>query len=308
MIKKIAIVGAGGRMGSWFSRYLSVKKGITLTLYDIHPFSVKYPANTTISTDIVNCVDRADLVIICVPISKMPHIIQECATKMKPGAILVEISSIKNRSYKELKRVPKHLKPLCIHPMFGPAARRVDLMKIILIPVRNEIYELRITKYLFPGAIISVVPDADTHDRFMSIILGLTYFTNLVFATFVSKQDYESLKEFAGTTFKIQSLLSTSILQEEPDLILGLLSQNPSVRKQVRKYLVEAKRLERLFSVHNESKMKFELEKLKSLYQERENTELSYNKIYRIISCLNKDNSNVRKTFERSHMKNVNPH
>jgi prephenate dehydrogenase len=97
-------------------------------------------------------------------------------------------------------------------------------MKIILIPVRNENYELRITKDLFRGAMVSVVPDAETHDRFTSIILGLTYFTNLVFATFVSKQDYESLKEFAGTTFKIQSLLSTSILQE-PDLILALLSQ-----------------------------------------------------------------------------------
>jgi IS4 transposase len=79
-------------------------------------------------------------------------------------------------------------------------------------------------------------------------------------------------------------------------LILALLSQNPPVRKQVRKYLVEAKRLERLFSVHNESKMKLELEKLKSLYQERENMELSYSQMYRIISYLNKGSS-VRKTF-----------
>ncbi|MFY9797592.1 MAG: prephenate dehydrogenase/arogenate dehydrogenase family protein, partial [Candidatus Nitrosopolaris sp.] len=282
MIKKIAIVGAGGRMGRWFSRYFSVRKGIALILYDIHAFSLKYSANTTISTDIVSCVDKADLVILCVPILKMPHIIQECGTKMKPGAILVEISSIKNRSYNELKRVPNHVKPLCIHPMFGPAAPSVDLMKIILIPVRNEINELRIVKDLFRGADIRVVPDAETHDRFMSIILGLTYFTNLVFATFVSKQDYESLRQFAGTTFKIQSLLSTSILQDEPDLILALLSQNPSVRKQIRKYLVEAKKLERLFSGHNEFKMKLTLEKLKSLYQERENMELSYTQMYRI--------------------------
>ncbi|MFY9869150.1 MAG: prephenate dehydrogenase/arogenate dehydrogenase family protein [Candidatus Nitrosopolaris sp.] len=296
MIKKIAIVGAGGRMGRWFSRYFSVRKGIALILYDIHAFSLKYSANTTISTDIVSCVDKADLVILCVPILKMPHIIQECGTKMKPGAILVEISSIKNRSYNELKRVPNHVKPLCIHPMFGPAAPSVDLMKIILIPVRNEINELRIVKDLFRGADIRVVPDAETHDRFMSIILGLTYFTNLVFATFVSKQDYESLRQFAGTTFKIQSLLSTSILQDEPDLILALLSQNPSVRKQIRKYLVEAKKLERLFSGHNEFKMKLTLEKLKSLYQERENMELSYTQMYRIISYLNKGNS-VLKTF-----------
>jgi prephenate dehydrogenase len=283
-------------MGRWFSRYFSVRKGIALILYDIHAFSLKYSANTTISTDIVSCVDKADLVILCVPILKMPHIIQECGTKMKPGAILVEISSIKNRSYNELKRVPNHVKPLCIHPMFGPAAPSVDLMKIILIPVRNEINELRIVKDLFRGADIRVVPDAETHDRFMSIILGLTYFTNLVFATFVSKQDYESLRQFAGTTFKIQSLLSTSILQDEPDLILALLSQNPSVRKQIRKYLVEAKKLERLFSGHNEFKMKLTLEKLKSLYQERENMELSYTQMYRIISYLNKGNS-VLKTF-----------
>ena len=216
--------------------------------------------------------------------------------KNETWAILVEISSIKNRSYNELKRVPNHVKPLCIHPMFGPATPSVDLMKIILIPVRNEINELRIVKDLFRGADIRVVPDAETHDRFMSIILGLTYFTNLVFATFVSKQDYESLRQFAGTTFKIQSLLSTSILQDEPDLILALLSQNPSVRKQIRKYLVEAKKLERLFSGHNEFKMKLTLEKLKSLYQERENMELSYTQMYRIISYLNKGNS-VLKTF-----------
>ncbi|HXP51398.1 MAG TPA: hypothetical protein VN922_15685, partial [Bacteroidia bacterium] len=100
-------------------------------------------------------------------------------------------------------------------------------------------------------------------------------------------------------TFKIQSLLSTSILQEEPDLILALLSHNPSARKQVRKYLVEAERLERLFSMHNESKMKFELEKLKSLYQELEDMKVSYSQMYRIISYLNK--GSVRKSHMNCH-------
>jgi prephenate dehydrogenase len=287
MLKKIAIVGAGGRMGSWFWRYF-VRKGMALTVYDINAFSLKYSANTTVCEDIVTCVDKADLVMICVPISKMPYMIQECVTKMKPGAILVEISSIKARSYRELRRVPNHVKPLCIHPMFGPAAPSINRMKIILIPVRNEIDELRIVKKLFYGAVIRIIPDAETHDTFMSVVLGLTYFANLVFATFVSKQDWQSLKQFSGTTFKIQSLLCTSILQDEPDLILALLSQNPKVRKQIRKYLVEAKKLEGLFSGRNEFRMKLTLEKLKSLYQERENMRLSYTQLYRIISYLNK--------------------
>jgi len=293
MIKKIAIIGAGGRMGTWFSKYFSLRKGTTLILYDINAYSLKGSTNTTVCEDLVHCVDRADLVMVCVPISEVPHIIQECATKMKPGAILVEISSIKNRSYKELKRVPNHVKPLCIHPMFGPAAPSLNLMKIILIPVRNATNELRILKELFEGSVVSIIHDAKTHDRIMSIILGLTYFTNLVFASFVSKQDYQSLKQFSGTTFRIQSLLCTSILLDEPDLILALLSQNSTVQKQIRKYLFEAKKLERLLSGHNQFRMKLTLEKLKSFYQEQQSLELSYTQMYRIISYLNKSDGGL---------------
>ena len=293
MIKKIAIIGAGGRMGTWFSKYFSRRKGIKLLLYDINASSLKGSNNTRICEDIVNCVGRADLVMVCVPISEIPHTIQECATKMKSGAILVEISSIKNRSYKALKRVPKHVRPLCIHPMFGPAAPSLDLMKIILIPIRNGTNELRILKELFEGSVVSIIRDAKLHDKFMSIILGLTYFTNLAFAIFVSKHDYCSLKQFSGTTFRIQSLLCTSILLDEPDLILALLSENLPVRKQIRKYLVEAKNLERLISGNNLFRMRSTLEKLKSFYQEQQSLELSYTQMYRLISFLNKSESRL---------------
>lgn len=293
MIKKIAIVGAGGRMGSWFSRYF-VRKGRILKLYDINTLSPKHCANTIICDDIVSCVDKADLVMVCVPISRTPNIIRECAARMKSGAILAEISSIKNRSYKELKRIPNHVKPLCIHPMFGPAAPTVNPMKIILIPVRNGSNELRILKELFHHAVVRIIPDANTHDHIMSVILGVTYFVNLVFATYISKQENcQSLKQFAGTTFRIQSLLCTSILQDEPDLILALLSQNLTVRKQIRKYLFEARKLGKLFSGHNKPKMKLTLEKLKSLYQEREDLESSYTNMYRIISLLDKSDSDL---------------
>jgi prephenate dehydrogenase len=293
MIKKIAIIGAGGRMGTWFSKYFSRRKGIKLLLYDINASSLKRSNNTMICEDIVNCVGRADLVMVCVPISEVPHTIQECATKMKSGAILIEISSIKNRSYKALQRVPKHVRPLCIHPMFGPAAPSLNLMKIILIPIRNATNELRILKELFEGSVVSIIRDAKLHDKFMSIILGLTYFANLVFAIFVSKHDYGSLKQFSGTTFRIQSLLSTSILLDEPDLILALLSENLIVRKQIRKYLVEAKKLERLISGNNLIRIRSTLEKLKCFYQEQQNLELSYTQMYRIISFLNKSESRL---------------
>lgn len=275
-------------MGTWFSKYFSLRKGITLKICDIDASSIKSSANITVSEDIIHCVDGADLVLVCVPISEVPRTIRECAIKMKPGAILAEISSIKYRSAKELKKVPNHVKPLCIHPMFGPAAPSLNLMKIILIPMRDETNELRILEELFEGSVVSIIHAAKTHDRIMSIILGLTYFTNLVFANFISKQDYQSLRQFSGTTFRIQSLLCTSILLDEPDLIVALLSQNSTVQKQIRKYLLDARKLERLLYGRNQFRLKLKLERLKSFYQEQESLEFSYAQMYRIISCLNK--------------------
>jgi len=290
MLREIAIVGAGGRMGRWFSRHFSERKGVKLMLYDTNSSSVKATQNTMVCDELFRCVANADLVMVCVPISRTALTIRRCATKMKPGAILAEIASIKHQSYEELKRIPDHVKPLCIHPMFGPAAPSINLMKILLIPVRDKVKELRVSRNLFDGAIIKIVHDAKTHDTCMSVILGLTYFTNLAFASFLSKEDFISLERISGTTFRIQSLLSGSILLDDPDLIVALVSQNLVVRKYIRRYLNESRDLERLISKHNQPKMKSTIENLRSIYQDQQNLKPLLAQLYKIILRLNKYN------------------
>jgi prephenate dehydrogenase len=290
MLREIAIVGAGGRMGRWFSRHFSEREGVKLMLYDSNSSSVKGSQDMTVCDELVRCVANADLVMVCVPISQTALTIRRCATKMKPGAILAEIASIKQQSYKELKRIPDQVKPLCIHPMFGPAAPSINLMKILLIPIRDKVKELRVLRNLFDGAIIKIVHDAKTHDRCMSVVLGLTYFTNLAFASFLSKEDFLSLERISGTTFRIQSLLSGSILLDDPDLIVALLSQNLDVRGYIRRYINEARDLERLISNHNQPKMKSTIEKLKSSYQDQQNLKPLLVQLYRMITRLNRYN------------------
>lgn len=288
MLKEIAIVGAGGRMGSWFSKHFSNRKGVKLMLYDINPSSVKASQNTIVCNELLRCVANADLVMICVPISQTALTIRKCATKMKPGAILAEIASIKHQSYEELKRIPDHVKPLCIHPMFGPAAPSINSMKILIIPVRDKVKELRVSRNLFDGAIMKIVHDAKTHDVSMSVILGLTYFTNLAFASFLSKKDLLSLERISGTTFRIQSLLSGSVLLDDPDLIVALLSQNLVVRKHIRRLLNESRDLERLISKHNQPEMKSTIEKLKSNYPNKRKLKPLLAQLYKIISRVNR--------------------
>lgn len=285
MIKEIAVIGAGGNMGCWFSRYFN-NKGIGLSVYDINPASMKCSSNTIIYENITNCVQGADLVLVCVPTKTTPLMIHECASKMKPGAILAEISSVKQQTSMALKKISSKIKPLCIHPMFGPGRKDLKQMKILLIPVRNEENELKILNEIFEQAIIVVIPNAKIHDELIGVVLGLTHYINMVFAGTISKQDLSYLRDVTGTTFEIQSLLAASIMTEEPDLLISLLLENQSVKKHIQNYLRESNKVARLIFDENDLDLKTKYLKTRSILQQHQNLESSYKRMYQIVEKL----------------------
>jgi len=285
MIKEIAVIGAGGNMGCWFSRYFN-NKGIGLSVYDINPASMKCSSNTIIYENITDCVQGADLVLVCVPTKTTPVMIHECASKMKPGAILAEISSVKQQTSMALKKISSKIKPLCIHPMFGPGRKDLKQMKILLIPVRNEENELKILNEIFEEAIVVVIPNAKIHDELIGVVLGLTHYINMVFAGTISKQDLSYLRDVTGTTFEIQSLLAASIMTEEPDLLISLLLENQSVKKHIQNYLSESNKVARLIFNENDLDLKTKYLKTRSILQQHENLESSYKRMYQIVEKL----------------------
>lgn len=285
MIKEIAVIGAGGNMGCWFSRYFN-NKGIGLSVYDINPASMKCSSNTIIYENVTDCVQGADLVLVCVPTKTTPLMIHECASKMKPGAILAEISSVKQQTSMALKKISSKIKPLCIHPMFGPGRKDLKQMKILLIPVRNEENELKILNEIFEEAIVVVIPNAKIHDELIGVVLGLTHYINMVFAGTISKQDLSYLRDVTGTTFEIQSLLAASIMTEEPDLLISLLLENQSVKKHIQNYLSESNKVARLIFNENDLDLKTKYLKTRSILQQHQNLESSYKRMYQIVEKL----------------------
>jgi prephenate dehydrogenase len=285
MIEEVAIIGAGGKMGYWFSKYFN-KKGVRVSAYDIDLTSLKPSNNMIICENFSECVETADLVLVCVPVKNTPSSTKKCASKMKSGAILAEISSLKHQSFKTLEKISTDIKPLCIHPMFGPGTIDIKQMKILLVPVKNEENELKILNDIFGGAIIILIPDANIHDELIAIVLGLTHYVNIIFASFLSQENHSYLKKVSGTTFGVQSLLSESILTEDPNLIIDLLMNNPTVRKHIQKYLREANKVARLIFDEDVVKLKTKFVKIRSLLQERQNLEVSYKRKYNIIEKL----------------------
>lgn len=90
-------------MGSWFTNYFSKRNDTHLLLYDIDPHFQCRMDNSTICHKIDDCVENADIVFLCVPVINTPTTLKLCASKMKSGATLAEISSVKYKSFKVLK-------------------------------------------------------------------------------------------------------------------------------------------------------------------------------------------------------------
>ena len=282
---EIAIVGAAGKMGSWFTNYF-VRRGFAVSVYDVNRQMLRPSGSVRVANSIGDCVKDADFVLVSVPVRMTPRVIKESAKSMKAGAVIAEISSVKQKAFLALKQAPPSLRPLCIHPMFGPGASERMQPKVLLVPVRDEDAELKIVREMFENAAIKVLPDAKAHDKSIATVLGLTYFANIVFAKVVSAGNIPALKQVSGTTFGLQSLLAESILTNELDLVVALIRENPYARKYIRQYLKDASAVARMVSAKDTKKLKADLQNIRSKLEKWQNLQQSYRRMYDIIENL----------------------
>ena len=90
MKKSITIIGAGGQMGQWFSKYFA-SKDFQVTGYDEeNPIKGK---DIIQASSLVGGILKADYVMLCTPTRRTPEIIRLIAKEMKRGTFLIDISS-----------------------------------------------------------------------------------------------------------------------------------------------------------------------------------------------------------------------
>lgn len=284
MSEKVTIIGAGGKMGQWFSKYF-LDRGYEVTGYDAeNAISGKKIKK---SESLVGSILTADYVVLCIPTRRTPEIIRLIAKEMKRGTYLIDISSQKSKTAHTLLKIPTKINPLCIHPMFGPGTKSLKNQNIISVPIRDAKKELNKVKSLFPDANFVTI-DSNEHDKKIAMILGLTHIVNLVFANIISKDEKAILTEkMSGTTFKVQKILAESIMTESPDLIETIIT-NPEIRKLTEEFW---KDIGRLLTSIQESKSEDIMTYIKEC-QERlvKNTNMddSYKKLTKIASVANK--------------------
>ncbi|MGI0061420.1 MAG: prephenate dehydrogenase/arogenate dehydrogenase family protein [Nitrosotalea sp.] len=284
MKKKIAIIGAEGQMGKWFSKYF-LEKDYDIIGYD----SEKEILNKSVTKaqSLVGAILTADYVILCIPVKRTPETIRLIAKEMKRDSYLIDISSLKTKTAAALSKIPDKVNPICIHPMFGPGTKKLKGQNIISIPIRDAKKEMAVTKSLFEEANFVQI-DAAEHDKKIAIVLGMPHLVNLALANiFAKEENFALVEKMAGTTFKAQKLLTTGIMTEPPELIETIIS-NPEIRRYAEEFWKDIGRMLILIQENKTEEMIKYISSAKERLAKNVDLDEAYKKLVTMVSSVEK--------------------
>ena len=221
----IGIIGGKGRMGNWFKNFFE-KHGLEVIISDL---------DTKISNR--ELAEKADIVIVSVPIKDTVKVINGIIPYVKKDALLTDLTSIKVEPVKAMKKAKSGV--LGMHPLFGPLAPNLKNQNIVFCPVKKNKW-INFLKKLFrenEAKIIEISPEM--HDAQMALLQSLIHFSNINLAHFFYRKKFKPLPSFLTPTFRLQSLVIGRILAQNPELYADIEIKNSYFRKLSKDFLKE---------------------------------------------------------------------
>ncbi len=290
---RVAIVGGSGRMGSWFSKYFKDKKySVVLSgrnreklIATAEKLGVDYAENN------VDAVKNADLVMVSVPISSTVSIIKEIAPFLNPKTILFDIASVKGDIPKILEEqsLKYGFKAVSVHPMFGPGATGLKGHTVAIIPILGSEDAAAKLEQLFSGdGARVVVTEGKTHDRMISVVLGLPHFLNILFGAALLEvpEAISQIREFSGTTFELQLLLTECVFGEDPTLYSEIQMGNKDFVNFLEKLEKVFSELKKTIKQNNKAEFFKNFQKVREKLAKDIKYASAYNNLYKIIKVL----------------------
>lgn len=123
-------------------------------------------------------VSQADVVLIAAPVSLFEQVVSEIAVACKPGALIVDVGSVKVIPSQIMRRLlPNHVDIVATHPLFGPqsATTGIEGLKIAVCPIQGGRH-LRLAAFLRKALGLTVIMTTpENHDKEAAVVQGLTH-------------------------------------------------------------------------------------------------------------------------------------
>lgn len=228
----MTIIGATRGFGRWIAEHLNDKFNITITSPNKDSLKeVAQELNVNYNTNNVEAVQNANIVIFCVPIDYMVETIKEVAPHAPEGSLLMDVCSVKTEAAEALMEyAPENVEILPCHPMFGPRVPSIERQIIVLTPIENRANSWldRVKKYLTESECEIVITTPQEHDKYMSIVQGLTHFSFITLASTIRKLNInvKRSRSFSSPVYSLMLDMVSRVIYQNPYLYYSIQKNN----------------------------------------------------------------------------------
>ncbi len=278
-------------MGRWFASFLlqDGKEVIITGRNQRKLLDAKRQLGVDVATN-VEAAKSADVILLSVPIDNLEEVVEQLSPYIRPGQVIIDITSIKTVP---VEIMHKHIKAgltLGVHPVFGPGAKDITNQNFVLTPTNEEerVLAQKIRRYLEAKGARATLMTPQEHDKMMAVILGLSHFIALTSAdTLLSFDKLKQMEAIGGITYKVLLTLIKSVISEDPELYAALQMSLPNMAEIETLFQTRAKIWTDL--VENKDRQKFvqRMNALRSkLKKDNPDFEKSYEDMYKLVDRL----------------------
>lgn len=228
----MTIIGGTRGLGKWLAEHLKNDFNMRITSRDestgkpvAEEIGVEYNSNN------IEAIKDADIIVFSVPIEHMVETIKEVAPHAPEESLLMDVTSVKTEPAEALEKyAPENVEILPCHPMFGPRVPTLKRQIIILTPIENRSpnWLPRVKDYLDKTECEVVITTPNEHDKYMSIVQGLTHFSYISLASTIRKLNInvKESRNFSSPVYTIMLDMVSRVVYQNPYLYYSIQKNN----------------------------------------------------------------------------------
>lgn len=221
-VKDICIVGARGQMGALFAKSFA-RAGYAVTTLD-RPYTDEAQSAA---------LPQADLVILSVPVDAMRTVAETLAPRLKAGAILADVCSVKVNPLGDM--LAAYDGPVAgTHPLFGPVIPEGFEPRVAVTPGRGEGAAQAVAEVFARAGYTPFDSTAEEHDQAMACVQGLNFITTVAYLA--TARQVPGIEKFRVPSFERRLEAARKMLTQDRELFQLISEDNPYMQQTVRQF------------------------------------------------------------------------
>jgi chorismate mutase / prephenate dehydrogenase len=253
--KRVAVIGGRGQMGQLLVRLFG-ELGHELLIADLEtPLRPEQAAAS------------ADVCIISVPIQSTVATIERLAPLVRPGALLVDVTSVKQAPLEAMLRCS----PASVagtHPMFGPGVHTLQGQRVVLCRGRGEAWTHWLVQMLQARGLVVTEADAAEHDRAMALVQVLTHFQTQVLGWVLARSGVplEQSRRFTSPAYLMEAYVTARHFAQDPALYGPIEMLNPGTQRVTSEFQRAARELSEILDSRDQARFSAMFEEVRAYF------------------------------------------